>query len=94
MVSKFKKQILNRMNYVSGHFDGIKKMLKDDKYCLDIIKQNEAVAAAIKKINRLILENHLNTCVTEAIQGRDPKERKKKIKELLKIFENGNGKEL
>jgi len=88
MEKHFKKKILNRMNYLSGHLEGIKKMLENDKYCLDIIKQNEAVAAAIKKLNCLILENHLNTCVTEAIKGKNPEERKKKIKELLKVFEN------
>lgn len=76
------------MNYLSGHFEGIKKMLRADKYCIDIIKQNEAVIAALDKVNRLILENHLNTCVTEAIKGKDEKERKKKIKELLKIYQN------
>jgi len=65
-------------------------MLRDDEYCIDIIKQNEAVIAAIKKINQMILENHLNTCVTEAIKGKSEKERKKKIKELLEIFKNSD----
>lgn len=78
------------MSYLSGHLEGIKKMIKDDKYCIDVIKQNEAVIAAIKKVNRMILENHLNTCVTEAIKGKNEKERKKKIKELLEIFKNSN----
>lgn len=84
----FKKQILNRMNYLSGHIEGIKRMVKDEKYCIDIIQQNEAVIAAIKKVNEMILENHLNTCVTQAIKGKSEKERKKKIKELLEIFKN------
>lgn len=79
------------MNYISGHFEGVKKMLKNNKYCIDIIKQNQAVVAAIKKLNDLILENHLNTCVTEAIKGKGKKERGKKIKELLNLFrEQGN----
>jgi len=90
MKKNFKRQILNRMNYLSGHLEGIKKMLRDDEYCIDIIKQNEAVIAAIKKINQMILENHLNTCVTEAIKGKSEKERKKKIKELLEIFKNSD----
>lgn len=92
MKKNTKKQILHRMNYLSGHFEGIKKMLQDDKYCIDIIKQNEAVIAAIKKVNQIILENHLNTCVTEAIKGKNKKERKKKIKELLEIFKNSKRK--
>ena len=76
------------MSYISGHLNGIKKMLRDDKYCIDIIKQNEAVIAAIKKVNQIILENHINTWVSEAIKGKNEKERKKKIKELLEIFKN------
>jgi DNA-binding FrmR family transcriptional regulator len=85
-----KKQILNRMNYLTGHLEGIKKMIKNDRYCIDIIKQNEAVIAAIKKLNQMILENHLNTCVTEAIKGKSEKERKNKIKEILELFKNSN----
>ncbi len=88
MQRAFNKQMLNRMNYLSGHLEGVKKMLKEDKYCIDIIEQNEAVIAAIKKVNQIILEYHLNTCVTTAIKGRDKKERQKKIKELLGIFKN------
>ena len=80
------------MNYISGHLEGIKKMIRDEKYCIDIIKQNEAVIAAIKKLNQMILENHLKTCVTQAIKGRDKKEQKKKIKELLEIFKNSKSK--
>lgn len=90
-MTKFsKKQIINRMSYISGHLEGIKKMIKDDKYCIDIIKQNEAVIAAIKKANQIILENHLNTCVAEAIKNKDKKEQKKKIRELLEVFKNSD----
>ena len=76
------------MNYLSGHLEGIKKMIKGDKYCIDIIKQNEAVIAALKKVNEMVLENHLNTCVTQAIKGKNERERKKKIRELLELFKN------
>jgi len=88
MKKNVKKQILNRISYLSGHLKGIRKMIQDDKYCIDVIKQNEAVTAAIKKLNQMILENHLNVCVTETIKGKSEKEKKKKIKELLEIFKN------
>ena len=74
------------MNYLIGHLKGVKKMIEDDKYCIDIILQNEAVISALKKVNEMILENHLNTCVTEAIKNKSEKERKKKIKEILDLF--------
>jgi len=86
MRNSIKKQVLNRLNYLTGHLDGVKKMVQEEKYCIDIIKQNEAVIAAIEKVNEMILENHLNTCVTQAIKGKSEKERKKKIKELLELF--------
>jgi len=63
-------------------------MIENDKYCVDIILQNEAVISALKKVNEMVLENHLNTCVTEAIKNKNEKERKKKIKELLEIFKS------
>lgn len=88
MKKNIKKQLLNRMNYLSGHLEGIKKMVEENKYCIDIILQNEAVISAIKKVNELILKNHLGTCVTEAIKGKNRKEREKKMKELLEIFKN------
>jgi len=74
------------MNYLSGHLEGVKKMIENDEYCVDIILQNEAVISAVKKVNEMVLENHLNTCVTEAIKGKSEKERRKKIKELLELF--------
>jgi len=92
MRKSYKKQILTRMNYISGHLEGIKKMIENDKYCIDVILQNEAVIAAIKKVNEIILENHLNTCVTQAIKGKSEKERKRKIKEILELFKNSKRK--
>lgn len=74
------------MNYIAGHLRGVKKMLENDKYCIDVIKQNEAVIAAIKQLNYLILENHLQTCVSDALKGKNEREKKKKIRELIEIF--------
>jgi DNA-binding FrmR family transcriptional regulator len=82
------KQQLNRINYIQGHLRGIKKMIENDRYCIDVILQTEAVIKALKKINQMILEDHLNTCVTTAIKSRNKKERRKKIKELLEIYKN------
>jgi len=83
-----KKQYINRINYIRGHLKGVEKMINDDRYCIDVILQMGAVIKALKKITKLILENHLNTCMTRAIRGKSEKERKRKIKELLDIFEN------
>lgn len=79
------------MNYLSGHLEGVKKMIREDKYCIDVILQSEAVIEAINKVNHLILENHLDTCVTEAIKGKDERKKRRKIKELLELFKNKKG---
>ena len=62
-------------------------MVEEDVYCIDIIKQTLAVQSAIAKVNTLILESHLETCVTTAIKGDDPGERERVITELLDVFE-------
>ncbi len=82
-----KKRLLNRARSIQGHMGAIVRMLEEDAYCVDVIKQTQAVQAAIDKLNAVILERHLNSCVTTAIQSRDPKERQRVITELLDVFE-------
>ena len=80
------KQILTRMNYLVGHLNGVIKMIKGGRYCIDIIRQNQAVIAALKKVNELILQSHLETCVTKAIKGKSGRERKKVYQEIIEVF--------
>lgn len=82
-----KKQALNRMNYLNGHLQANKKMIEEDRYCIDIIRQNNAVIAALKKVNDIILSSHLDTCATTAIKDGNIKRREKVLKELLEIYE-------
>ncbi len=83
-----KKNILKRMNYLSGHLEGVKKMIEKDEYCINIIEQNRGVISALERVNEIILENHLHTCVVSAVGGEDKKEKEKKIEEVLKLFKN------
>lgn len=62
-----KEDLLKRLNYIEGHLKGIQKMVNDDKYCVDILRQTYAVRKAIEKLESLILERHLHGCVPEAI---------------------------
>ena len=82
-----KKETLKRMNYLIGHLAANKKMIEDDRYCIDIIRQNNAVGAALKKVNDLILSSHLDTCATTAIKDGNIKKRQKVLEELLEIYE-------
>lgn len=77
------------MNYLIGHLKANLKMVKEDRYCIDIIRQNQAVIAALQKVNELILKNHLDTCVTDAIRGKGEDQRRKVLGELVEIFKEG-----
>ncbi|MEZ4736938.1 MAG: metal-sensitive transcriptional regulator [Caldilineaceae bacterium] len=81
------KAIKRRLASASGHIKGIERMVSEEAYCIDVIKQIQAVQAALNKVSALMLENHLRTCVTTAIQGNDPDERERMLKEVTSVFE-------
>jgi len=78
---------IRRLKTVEGHLRGIIRMVEEDKYCIDVIRQIQAVEAALNKISSQILENHLNSCVITAIQGNDKKERERVLKEITEVFD-------
>ena len=80
------KQVLNRMNYLLGHLKANLKMVEEGRYCIDVIRQNQAVISALKKVNELILRNHLDTCVTRAFKGKNEKEKRRVYEEILEVF--------
>jgi DNA-binding FrmR family transcriptional regulator len=87
MAAEHKQAILNRLKSIEGHVRGVQRMVDEDAYCIDIINQNLAVQRALEKVNSLILERHLQTCVTTAIRSDDPNERERVIDEILSVFE-------
>lgn len=78
---------IRRLKTVEGHLRGVIRMVEDDAYCIDVIRQIQAVEAALNKVSAQILEEHLNSCVTTAIQGNDKKERERVLKEITEVFE-------
>jgi len=78
---------IQRLRSIEGHIRGIQRMVEDDKYCIDVIQQIQAVQAALNKVNTLILEGHLNSCLITAVRGEDPEERERVLKEITDIFE-------
>ncbi len=77
---------LRRLKTVEGHLRGVIRMVEQDVYCIDVIRQIQAVEAALNKVSTKILENHLDSCVTTAIQGNNPKERERVLKEITEVF--------
>ena len=69
MFAEVKSDALKRMSYIEGHLAGIRKMLEEDKYCVDVLKQTYAVRRAIEKMESLLLEWHLKSCVIDGIKS-------------------------
>lgn len=64
-----RQDILKRLNYIEGHLKGIRKMVEEDQYCVDILRQTYAVRKAIEKLEAIVLENHLHGCVSDGIKS-------------------------
>ena len=77
---------LKRLKIVEGHLHGVVRMMEADAYCIDVIRQIQAVQAALNKVSAAILENHLDSCVITAIRGQDPSERERVLKEITDVF--------
>lgn len=63
------KDLVNRLNRIEGQVRGIKKMVENDAYCTDILIQVSAVNAALNSFNKVLLANHIRTCVAEDIRA-------------------------
>ncbi len=81
---------IRRLKTVEGHLRGVIRMVEEDAYCIDVIRQIQAIDAALSKVSTQILENHLNSCVITAIKGNNPKERERVLKEITEVFEMSN----
>jgi len=87
MTEEHKREILNRLKSAEGHVRGIERMVDENAYCIEVINQILAVQRALDKVNSMILERHLQTCVTTAIRGDDAAERERVIAEIMDVFE-------
>ena len=79
-----KHEALKRLSYIEGHLRGIRKMVEEDQYCVDILKQTHAVKRALDKFDALLLQGHLAGCVPEGFrEGRE----EQVVKELAELFD-------
>ena len=71
-LSEAKQDALKRLSYIEGHLAGIRRMVDEDKYCVDILKQTFAVRRAIQKLESVLLQGHLHSCVIDGVKdGRE-----------------------
>ena len=88
MTGEHKQQLLNRLKTIEGHVRGVQRMVEADAYCMDLLKQTRAIRQALTRLDSVILEEHLRSCVTTAIQSDSVGERERVMRELLQVFEN------
>lgn len=74
---------LHRLKIIQGHLNKVVKMVEEGEYCINVLNQSLAVQKALKKVDGLILENHLKTCVKDAF---DKKQSNEAIAELIKVL--------
>jgi DNA-binding FrmR family transcriptional regulator len=78
---------LMRLKNVEGHIRGIQRMVERDAYCIDVIRQIQAVQAALNKVSARVLDGHLNSCLITAVRGENPDDRERVLKEITDVFE-------
>lgn len=81
-----KKACGSRLRRIEGQVRGLLKMIDDDRYCIDVVDQVQAVVAALKKVEGEILKDHISHCVEDAIRGGDKNAQRDKMRELVKTL--------
>ncbi len=85
-----KESLLRRLRTIEGHVRAVQRMVEEDKYCIDILHQTQAIKSALGKVEEQVLGDHLQGCVTTAIRAEDPIERERVIGELMDVFNASN----
>lgn len=90
MIAAIKKRATHRSKIIEGQFKGLQKLIDNEAYCMDILTQSLAIQKSLASLNKLILENHLKTHVTEMMSSQDEVSQTKAIEELLGLYELNN----
>ena len=86
-----KENTLKRLNRIEGQVRGIKKMIEEERYCIEVLQQMQAVKAALSKVEDAILKDHSNTCVASAIASGNTKQQQEKFNELVDLIARYKG---
>ncbi|TVR32946.1 MAG: transcriptional regulator [Spirochaetaceae bacterium] len=86
MDERKKAQAVSRLRRIEGQVRGIQKMVEEDRYCMDIVAQTRAVVSALRAVEDVIMENHMNTCVAEAFRSQDSAQQREKIDEVMSVL--------
>ena len=87
MIPDNKPKLLNRLSRIEGQVRGITRMVDEDRYCIDVLTQIQAVRAALAKVESEMLKAHLGHCIEGAIVSGDKDEQRRKASELIELLE-------
>lgn len=82
-----KPKLLNRLSRIEGQVRGVARMIEEDRYCIDVLTQIQAVRAALARVESEMLKDHLGHCIEAAITGGDPDDQRRKAGELIQLLE-------
>lgn len=92
MKAEYKKRAEHRTKIIKGQLEGLQKMIGEDKYCMDILTQSLAIQKSLASLDKLVLENHLRTHITDMVASGDEAKQNKAIEELLDLYKLHNSK--
>ena len=81
-----KARVEARLQRIEGQIRGIRKMIAENRYCVDILTQTTSVGAALRGVEDLIMEQHLATCVADAMRSDDEDQKREKIEEVMGVI--------
>ncbi|HZU83774.1 MAG TPA: metal-sensitive transcriptional regulator [Polyangiaceae bacterium] len=86
-----KEKVLGRLRRIAGQIEGIAGMVRDDRYCVDVLMQIASARAALQQAGKLVLRAHVDTCVSDAVATGKTAERRQKLDELMDVFARFSG---
>jgi DNA-binding FrmR family transcriptional regulator len=90
MIADIKRRASHRSKIIEGQFKGLQKAIENEEYCMDILTQSLAIQKSLASLNKLILENHLRTHVSDMMSSSDADQQEKAVEELLNLYELNN----
>ena len=91
MQANTKSECAARLGRIEGQVRGTGRMIDEDRYCIDVLTQLRAVRAALRRVEDLVLGDHVAHCVEGAIASGDGAEQRRKVQELLEVLTRRDG---
>ncbi len=86
MKNETQDKAIKRLARIEGQVRGVSKMIEDDRYCIDVVRQIQAVKSALSSLEAVVLSDHLDTCVDTALKSDNLNERRDKVEELVAVL--------